>query len=123
MARKIKKDENFLDLIPVRNPNLEYYENKRGLIVLTVPNVGVFDKLVQKLYAKPKVTKIHMDDYSSYVWKGINGKRDVHELGKYLKRKYGDEAEPLYERLVQFIQILKDNKYVGLLDKNGVEIK
>lgn len=122
-TRKIKKDENYLDLIPVRNPDLEYYETKKGLVVLTIPNIGLFNKIAQKFYGRPTHSKVHMDDYSSYVWKGINGKRDVYELGKYLKRKYGEEAEPLYDRLVEFVNILKDNNYVGLLDKNGNQLK
>lgn len=123
MARKLKKGENYLELIPVRNPNLEFIENKKGLIVLTVPNIGLFNRIAQKVYGRPKSSKIHMDAYSSYVWKGINGKRNVYELGKYLKRKYGDEAEPLYERLTQFMNILRDNNYIGFLDEDGVQIK
>ena len=122
-SRKLKKEENFLELIPVRNPDLDYSEDKKGMIVLTVPNIGIFNKIAQKFFNRPKESKIHFDDYSSYIWKGMNGKRDIASLGRYLKRKYGEEAEPLYERLIQFIHILRSNKYIGLVDKNGVKIK
>lgn len=123
MARKLRKDENFLELIPVRNPDLAYTKKKNGLVIIEVPNIGLFNKIAQKLFYKPEVSKIHLDSYSSYVWLGINGKRDIIELGKYLKRKYGEEAEPLYERLAKFITILKENRYIGLIDSDGNHIK
>ena len=121
--RKLNKDENFLELIPLRNPSLAYTKNEKGLITISVPNIGFFNKIAQTFFGRPKVSQIHLDEYSSYVWLGMNGKRDITELGRYLKRKYGDEAEPLYPRLVKFMEILKSNRYVGLIDKNGVKIK
>lgn len=123
MSRKLNKDENFLELIPVRNPALEYSVDDNGIVIITVPNIGFFNKLAQTFFKRPKISYIHLDAYSSYVWRGMNGKRDLTELGRYLKRKYGDNAEPLYERLIEFINILKSNKYIGLIDKEGVHIK
>lgn len=123
MTRKLQKDENFLELIPLRNPDLEYSIDEEGLVTITVPNIGFFNKLAQIFFRRPKKSYIHLDPYASYVWRGINGKRSITSLGTYLKRKYGDEAEPLYERLITFINILKDNKYIGLVDREGIRIK
>lgn len=123
MARKLAKDENYLELIPIRNPEIKYFEDDKGIVTLLVPNIGFFNRVAQKCFQRPEVSHIHLDDYSSYVWLGINGKRDIGDLGTYLKRKYGEEAEPLYERLIRFVYILKDNRYVGLTDKDGVHIK
>ncbi len=123
MERKLKKDENFLELIPKRNPALKYELDENKLVTIVVPNIGFFNKLAQLVFRRPKTSYIHLDPYASYVWRGINGKRDIAALGKYLKREYGEEAEPLYERLVKFIHILKENKYIGLVDKDDVRIK
>lgn len=123
MARKLDKKENFLELIPIRNPDLEFTADKEGLVTITVPNIGFFNAIAQTFFKRPKKSYIHLDEYASYVWKGINGKRNITSLGKYLQRKHGEDVEPLYERLVQFIYILKDNKYIGLVDKNGERIK
>jgi hypothetical protein len=123
MARKLTKDENYLELIPTRNPKLKYSSDDNGLVTITVPNIGAFNKLAQKWFQRPEESYIHLDDYSSYVWLGINGKRDVGDLGKYMKRKYGEKAEPLYPRLIKFINILKDNRYIGIYDKNGEQVK
>lgn len=120
--RKLKKDDNALDLIPVRNPALSYTQ-KDGLVTLTVPNIGFFNKIAQTFFHRPAQSYIHLDAYASYVWLGINGKRDIRELGQYLKRRYKDAAEPLYERLVKFIWILKDNHYIGLTDAHGERVR
>ncbi len=122
-TRKLQKDENFLELIPVRNPDLDFKKDEKGMVIITVPNIGFFNWIAQKFFGRPKESQIHLDEYSSYVWLGMNGKRDITELGRYLKRKYGEDAEPLYERLVKFMDILQSNKYIGLIDKNGVGIK
>lgn len=121
--RKLKKDENFLELIPVRNPNLEFEVDDDELVTITVPNIGFFNALAQTFFHRPKISYIHLDPYASYVWRGLNGKRNITQVGAYLKRKHGEEVEPLYERLSQFIWILKENKYIGLVDKNGEKIK
>ena len=108
MARKLAKDENYLELIPIRNPEIKYLEDDKGIVTLLVPNIGFFNRVAQKCFQRPEVSHINLDDYSSYVWLGINGKRDIGDLGTYLKRKYGEEAEPLYERLIRFVYILKE---------------
>ncbi len=123
MARKLQKDENYLALIPVRNPNLEFTTDDKGIVTIVVPNVGFFNKVAQKFFAAPKESRIHLDAYSSYTWLGINGKRNIEELGSYMKRKYKGKAEPLYPRLIKFIQILKDNRYIGMYDQHGEQIK
>ena len=60
-----------------------------------------------------KTYKIKLDEYGSAVWKLCDGKRTVDQIGDELKKKYGKTVEPLYERLVIFIGILKRE---GLID-------
>ena len=48
----------------------------------------------------------------------IDGKANIMEIGNKLKEQYGDEVEPLYERLSQFIQILYNNDIVKLKKKS-----
>lgn len=122
-TRKLEKGENYLELIPVKNPSLHYTVDDNGRVTLTVPNIGFFNKIAQVCFQRPEESKILFDPYSSYIWLGIDGKRNVEELGVYMKARYGEKAEPLYPRLVKFINILKDNRYAGLVDKYGTRIR
>ncbi len=122
MERKLKKGENFLVLIPARNPEISFKE-KDGIVTLVVPNVGFFNKIAQTFFQRPEKSYIKLDQFSSFIWLNINGKRDVEKLGRLLKNRFGDKAEPLYPRLVKFLTILKDNRYIGLKDPDGTIIR
>jgi hypothetical protein len=50
----------------------------------------------------------------SYIFTCIDGKRSVYEIGQLVKEKYGEEAEPLYERLSVYMNNLKNVGYITL---------
>lgn len=62
--------------------------------------------------------KIHLDDYGVAVWRSINGKRNVRQMGKILRREFGDEVEPLYPRLSKFLAYFQS---LGLIAIRTVE--
>ena len=43
------------------------------LVVLDIENTGAFNKLAQKLFGKPRVSHVHLDEFGSFVWKCIDG--------------------------------------------------
>ncbi len=51
----------------------------------------------------------------SFIWKQIDGKKTIYEIALLVKDRYQEEAEPLYDRLIQYINILKNNKFIDLL--------
>ena len=103
------KKENYLDYVPSHNTVYTYTKNKRGLITIRVPNTGWINQMAQWFFGMPKVSSIQLDAYGSYIWEQIDGKRDV-------------LAEPLYERLIRFLETLRENKYIHL-NKGGEEIQ
>ncbi len=107
-----KQKPNFLDYVPKHNTLFPYEENKSGMIEIIRKNRGLFNRIAQLFFGKPKTSRIELDGFGSFIWKQIDGKRDVYEIGKLVKDKFGQEAEPLYERLTEFLHILRSNGFI-----------
>ena len=108
---KKSKEQNFLDLCPIHSPDIEWTQTD-GKVTLEIKNTGFFNRLAQRFFNKPAISYIHLDELGSFVWPLIDGKKDIFTLGKCVKEHFGDEAEPLYERLIKFFQILKSYNFV-----------
>lgn len=106
-----KKKINLLDLIPVRN--VEWVNNEQNLIVLLKPK---FTNRWLGKYILPRLKspnyKVNLDAYGSFVWNNCDGKTTVAEIGERLKKEFGEDIEPVYERLCLFIKTLKRNRFV-----------
>lgn len=108
----MKKEVNYLDKIPVRNEAFNWSVDEEGIVTLEVPNKGVFHFLAQKLLKKPPITYVHLDALGSFIWPILDGVLDVHELGKKVDEQFGEDAHPLYERLIKYFQILESYKFL-----------
>lgn len=109
-----KKQQNYLDYIPVRNPDLPWEENGEHQVTVFVTWRGFYHKIAQTFFGKPKTSKISLDAFGSFIWMQIDGEKNVYEISKAVKAKFGKKAEPLLERLVKFFEILKDQKFIRL---------
>lgn len=114
MSKKIKKSDNFLDLVPVKNESKQWKFNDDNMVQIIIPRDGILDKIVRVIFKTPKVMKIDLDDLGTTVWTAIDGKKTVEEIGKIVKLKFGEKAEPLYQRLGTYINILRNNKFITL---------
>lgn len=115
--KKKKKQQNYLDLIPERSPELTWSRDEEGIIVLEVENTGIFNRIAQKLFKRPKYTKVHMEKYGSFLWPLIDGNRTVMELADLQKAEFGDEVEPVYPRVVKYMQIMESYHFIKLKEK------
>ena len=107
------KKENFLDKKLLRRQGIEWSEED-GLVTLHIENKGIFNFLAQKLLKKPRVSHIHLEKTGSFLWRFFDGKKTIFELGQELKKEFGDEAEPLYERLVPYIKTMASYKFIEI---------
>ena len=115
---KKKKNENYLDNIPVINGDICWEEDDNQLIVIKQENKGFYSKIAQKFFDRPKVSNIHLDEFGSFVWKQIDGEKDIAEIGKSVSEEFGKDAEPLYERLSAYMYRLRDVKYISFRKVN-----
>lgn len=107
-----KQSENFLEKIPVRVEKYRWSEKDDGLITIEIDNKGFFNRLLQLIAKKPKVSYIHLEATGSFVWKQIDGKRDILAIGELVKEHFGKDAEPVYERLVKYFATLSNAGFV-----------
>lgn len=107
-----KKKENYLDYIPRPNELFECKKNEKGRVEVKVHNKGVINKLAQVFFKKPKYSYIELDEFGTFVWDHMDGKNSIYEIGVQVKERFGKKAEPVYERLSQFIKILHNNHFI-----------
>lgn len=113
MAKKDKKEKNYLDLIPERSTKYEWQQDEEGNVIVFVENTGVFNRLAQKLLKKPPVSQVHLEEFGSFIWPLIDGKRSVYEIAGLVRAEFGEKAEPLYERLSIYMRTLENYGFVN----------
>lgn len=106
--------KNYLDKIPNIAKELTWKTDEEGVVTLEIENKGFVNRIAQKLLKKPKVSYIHLDKFGSFVWKSINGEKTISEIGVNVKDEFGTDAEPLYERLAKYFQILESYNFIIL---------
>ena len=107
-------NENYLDKIPVINETLSCKVNDDGIVTLAQENTGVMNRIAQKLFHKPKISYIHLDELGSFIWQLIDGETTILAMGEPVKEQFGEKAEPLYPRLAKYISILESYGFVIL---------
>ena len=105
---------NYLDLVPQINWGLNWNKDENNIVTLEIENTGFFNKIAQKVFKKPKISYVHLDELGSFVWLLIDGKRNIAEIGASVKEHFGEKAEPLYEKLAKYFEILKSYNFVVL---------
>ncbi len=98
---------NFLDKIPRKAAEYRWEKDEDGSVTIFMENRGLFNRIAQKVFKKPKVSQIHLQGIGNFIWPLIDGKTSIYELGISIKEHFGDEAEPLYERLAEYMRILE----------------
>lgn len=104
--------ENYLERKPARPEGISWSADENGIITLDIENTGAFNRIAQKFFKKPKVTHIHLDEMGSFVWPLLDGEKNIIELGKEVENHFGEKANPLYERLAKYFQILDSYHFV-----------
>lgn len=114
MKKKIDTNsDNYLERIPMRPAEMWWSTDEKGIVTLDIQNTGVFNRIAQKLFHKPEVTHIHLDETGSFVWPLLDGEKNIIALGELVKDHFGEKAEPLYPRLAKFFQILDSYHFIN----------
>lgn len=108
----MKKKVNYLENIPVIYGDILWNEED-GIVTVHQENKGFYNKIAQKIFKTPAVSKVALDEFGSFVWKQIDGQRNIIEIGEIVSKEFGNKAEPLYERLSKYFYTLKDVGFVS----------
>jgi len=103
--------EAWLDLVPGRNEDVKTSESEGGVVVL-IPMDSPLDFLAKRIHGGYR--KLKLDGQGAFVWNLCDGKRSVREIGNRLRERFGEEPEPLYERLVVFLMDLRRRHLIDL---------
>ena len=106
---------NYLDYIPVYNEKYKSEINESGEVTIFIENNGLFNKIAQKLLKKPETTQIHLDEMGNFIWPLIDGKRSILDISVLVHEEFGEKAEPLYNRLVQYIRNLESYEFIKVI--------
>lgn len=112
--KKIVIPKNFLDLYPRRNKEIAWKKAEDGLVTLEIENKGWANRVAQKLFKRPRISYVHLDETGSFIWPMIDGCKPIRDFGPPMKERFGEAAEPLYERLARYFQILQSYHFVEL---------
>ena len=113
-----KKTENYLDYVPAISPLNDWdVDEDDGLVTVHMVHRGFYAYIAQKFFRRPRVSHIHLDTNGSFIFRHINGKRTVNDIAELVKAEFGQDAEPLYDRLVKYMQILYEHKFIYYVGK------
>lgn len=116
MKRKTRL-ENYLVYLPAHSETCHYDIDDEGDVTIYVENKGIFHWIARKLFHRPRISQIHLDEMGNFLWPFMDGSRTVCELGELVREEFGDKAEPLYSRLVQYVRNLESYGFVKVEPK------
>ena len=108
---KKKQSENYLEYVPVRMPETEFTVDETGIVTLTKEWTGFYNRIAQRFFHRPRVSHIALDGYGSFIWKLIDGERDVYAISQKLETAYPGMEKSL-PRLIKFLEILRDHHFI-----------
>ena len=73
---KTKQSKNYLDYIPVKNPEIEYETDENDRVTVYIEWKGFYHRIAQKFFHRPRVSDVKLDDYGSFVWLAIDDMKD-----------------------------------------------
>lgn len=109
-----KAKADYGNIRPVRSDEIAWSADENGIVTLDIENKGVFNRIFQLILKKPKVSHIHLDELGSFVWKSIDGEKSVEQLCELMESELGEKASPAGERLVKFLEILREYKFISM---------
>lgn len=103
---------NYLEKIPLHNELFSWSADENGAVTLDIENKGIVNRIAQKLLKKPRISHVHLDEMGSFIWPLIDGEKSIADIGIPVKEHFGEKAEPLYERLAKYFQILESYSFI-----------
>ena len=89
--KKIVISANYLERKPKRHSDINWKTADDGKVTLEIENVGWANRIAQKLFKRPKISYVHLDEMGSFVWPLIDGETDLLRLGELVKEHFAKE--------------------------------
>ncbi len=92
---------------------VQWESDADGNVVLLKPkiqNQWLAKHLAPRL--RNPVYRVHLDAVGSEVWKQCDGSRTVAEIVEHMKATFGEDVEPVFERLTLFLAQLYRGRFI-----------
>ncbi|RAL26359.1 PqqD family protein [Thermoflavimicrobium daqui] len=109
---KKKGKENVLDKIPVLKELYQLESIDEETVQVVIPRTSFIERLSVRFLKQPSHIRVRLDRLGSFVIGCCDGKHRVEEIQEKLIDHFGEEAEPVLPRLVQFLQIMEVNGWI-----------
>lgn len=107
--------EEFLKAKPVRNPELRWQQDKKG-VRLTVPRKRtIWFRFFSKFLPLKREQRILLDEQGALVWSLCNGEHQVKEIARRLSQKYDLRASDAQAALDLYLVQLSKNGLLGFI--------
>ena len=113
-----KQKENYLDYVPVISQKNSWDVGQDGKVTVHMVHKGFYHTIAQRFFDRPRVSHIDLDEQGSFVFAQIDGKRTIGEIALLVKEKFPEEDNVLYSRLIKYMQILRNNKFIYFAGKD-----
>ena len=107
----MKKQDNFLEYIPKIKEGISW-EPEQDHVIIDMENKGLANRIAQICFGRPKVSHITLEELGSFIWQQIDGEKSILQIGELVQEAFGEKAEPLYERLAQYMKILYGKGFI-----------
>lgn len=107
-----KQDRNLLEMTPFTKHKHEV--DDEGFVRVLIPRFK--SKFANKyLLPKKKSTfiKANLDEFGSSTWLLMDGTKTVKDIGESLEEEYGEEIQPVNDRLTEFVNQLYANGFIS----------
>ena len=89
---KRKEKRNYLDYIPARTPKHEWTVEENGKVTVHMVHDGIYDRVAQTVFRRPRISHIELDELGSFVWQQIDGQNTVGGIAGIVKDHFGEKA-------------------------------
>ena len=113
-----KQQENYLNYVPAVSPRHDWDADENGAVTIHMVHRGFYAAIAQKVFHRPRVSHIHLDEMGNFIFPLIDGQRTVGDIAEFVRERFGKDAEPLYERLAKYMQILRNNGFIYYVGKD-----
>jgi hypothetical protein len=119
--KSAQQEYNLLELTPQRTRDYEI--DDEGLVTIKLPRFKseALRVLLVPRWKRPHV-HLRLDRIGSFVWKQCDGGCTVNVIAERMKEQFGEDAEPVHERLRVFLQQLHRSTWITLHTADGANI-
>lgn len=107
-----KEEKNILDYVPVKDEKLKWDMDENGAVTIHMENKGFFAFVAQKAFNRPRYSHIALEKFGSFIWPRIDGEKSIYDIAREVKLEFGEEAEPLYDRILLYFRTLYGHNFI-----------